>query len=76
MNVDEILDFLRIDKDRIDLERMVINSDDKGLQTVEIVYTDIKTKRLSRCIIGINGVDRPDVPITSDTTNNITSGLN
>lgn len=60
-DIDFLLDFLRIDKDKIDLVRASIDFDERGLQMVELVYRLRKTARLNRCIIGINGLDRPDV---------------
>jgi hypothetical protein len=57
-----LLHFLRIDSKKIDLHQIAITFDANkgGIQTVELVYMD-KKKRLNRCIIGINGLDRPDV---------------
>lgn len=64
-DIDMILDFLRIDKHKIDLHRLNVTFNEKGIEIAELVYEDIKTKKLNRCIIGINGVDKADVPITS-----------
>jgi hypothetical protein len=64
-DVDLLLDFLRIDKSKVDLIRIDVDFDNRGIEVVELIYVDNKTKKLNRCIIGINGVNRADVPITA-----------
>lgn len=54
-DVDKLLSFLRLDKSRMELEKVGITLNDKGLTVVELVYIDTQTKELKRCVIGING---------------------
>lgn len=54
-SIDYLLSFLRLDKSKIQLERVGIKMGDKGIEIVELTYHDIKTKELKRCVIGING---------------------
>lgn len=54
-DVDKLLSFLRLDKSRMELEKVAVTSNDNGLQVVELAYIDTQTKELKRCVIGING---------------------
>ena len=64
-DIDRLLDFLRIDSSKIDLQKVNVDFDERGIELVELVYVDKKTKRLNRCVIGVNGVNTPNVRIPS-----------
>lgn len=52
--IDKLLEFLRLDKNKMQLEKVGVTYNDDGLQIVELVYLD-RQKRLNRCVIGVNG---------------------
>lgn len=55
-DINNLLSFLRLDKEKMHLEKISMTSNNFGLQRVELEYYDIKTKELKKCIIGVNGV--------------------
>lgn len=55
-DIDTLLSFLRLDRERIILEKVGVTFNDSGLQVVELSYFDVKTKELRKCVIGINGI--------------------
>ncbi len=55
-DIDNLINFLRLDKKKMALEKIGVSYSENGLEIVELTYYEFATKKLKRCVIGINGV--------------------
>lgn len=65
-DIDKLLKFLRLDKDRIEIERLAVHSNYRTEDLIiDMMYTDKRTQKLKRSSILIkNGVKINEYPIT------------
>lgn len=53
-DIDKLLDYLRLDKTKLNLQKLEVVYGDNGIRLVELIYYDVHNT-LQKCVIGING---------------------